>query len=75
VVSRKIIDKFKRLLNANEIKYREYVAQARLHLDVMLPSDLSVINQLCAKILEKIFLVSPNDVINFTADGFRFKNE
>ena len=68
------INKFRRLINVNEMKYREYVAQARLHIDVMLPSNLSVINQLCAKILEKIFLVSPNDVINFTADGFRFNN-
>jgi len=69
------IQRFKNILQAKQIKYREYVAQSDLHLDVMLPSDLSVIKDLCAKILKKIFFVKPDDVINYTPDGFRFKND
>ena len=67
------IKKLKKLLQAKEIKYREYVAQSDLHLNVMLPSDLSVIKDLCTEILETIFSVKPNDVINYTPHGFRFK--
>lgn len=69
------IKKIKNLLQAKKIKYREYVAQSDLNLDVMLPSDLSVIKDLCAEILVKIFSVKPNNVINYTPHGFRFKKD
>jgi len=57
------------------MKYHDYVAQSNLNFRVMLPPDLPVIKSLCTEILESIFWVKPNDVINYTPDGFRFKNE
>jgi hypothetical protein len=69
------IKKFKDLMHANKIKYRENIAQSSIHLTAMLPSNLSMIKYLCAEILEKIFIVTPNDVINYTPNGFRFKKD
>ena len=66
------IKKIKNLLQVRKIKYREHVAQSDLNLNLMLPSDLPVIKDLCTEILEKIFTVKPTDVINYTPHGFRF---
>jgi hypothetical protein len=67
------IKKFKSLMNAYGIQYKENNYQDSLSLTVLLPSKLSVIEKLSNDILKKIFLVSQKDVINFTPDGFRFK--
>ena len=71
----KDIKKFKDLLLSKQMNYRDYVAQSELNLRVMLPSDLAMIKSLCTEILMSIYSVKPNDVINYTPDGFRFKKE
>ena len=70
----KEINILKKILKDSKIECREYIAQSRLHIDVMLPSDLPTIKKICFDILKKIYIVSPNDVISYTPNGFRFKN-
>jgi len=71
----KDIKKFMNLLLSKQMNYRDYVAQSELNLRVMLPSDLAMIKSLCTEILVSIYSVKPNDVINYTPDGFRFNKE
>jgi hypothetical protein len=66
------ISRFKELMHVNNIEYNEYIAQSSMNLTALLPSDLTVIKSLCIEILDKIFFVSPDDVIQYTPDGFRF---
>ena len=73
--NKKDIGKFKDLMNAKNLRYRENVAQKTWSLTVLLPSDASVIEDVSAEILQKIFIVSPSDIINYTPDGFRFKKD
>ena len=73
--NKKDIGKFKDLMNAKNLRYRENVAQKTWSLTVLLPSDASVIEDVSAEILQKIFIVSPNDIINYTPDGFSFKKK
>jgi hypothetical protein len=72
--NQKEIDGLKNILKKYKIDYRSYVAQSNLHFSVELPSDLAIIKMVCSDILKNIFMVSPNDTINYTAHGFRFDN-
>ena len=73
--NKKDIKKFKNFLLSKQMNYQEYVAQSELNLRVMLPPDLTMIKSLCTEIFKSIYSVKPNDVINYTPDGFRFKKE
>lgn len=66
------IKKFKKLLNDNDLRYRENNYQESLSFSVQLPSDLSFIKKLSNEILVNIYLLSQKDLIKYTPDGFRF---
>lgn len=67
------IEKFKQLLNDNDLRYREDTQQTISSFTVWLPPDLPFIKELSKKILVDVYQLSEKDVINFTPDGFRFE--
>lgn len=67
------IAKFKSMLHANTIEYKTYTAQGSLNFSVMFPHDLPMIEKLSRNILVDIFLLSEQDTISYTPDGFRFE--
>jgi hypothetical protein len=67
------IDKFKSMLQANTIEYKAHTAQGLLNFSVLLPHDLPMIEKLSRHILVDIFLLSEQDTISYTPDGFRFE--
>ncbi len=69
------IRKLKELMQKNKIEYKECIFPSDVHITPLLPSDFSVINTFCTEILEKIFLITPNDIIKLSPYGFRFKKE
>ena len=66
------IEKIKKLINDDDLRYREDNHLETSSFTVWLPSELSFIKKLSNEILVNIYLLSQKDVINFTPDGFRF---
>ena len=71
--NKKDIKKLKTLMKANKLRYKENIYQESLSLTVLLPPKVSLIEKFSTDILKDIFLVSQDEVINYTPDGFRFK--
>jgi hypothetical protein len=67
------ITKFKSMLQANTIEYKTHTAQGLLNFSVLFPHDLPMIEKLSRNILVDIFLLSEQDTISYTPDGFRFE--
>lgn len=67
------IKKFKTMMNSQNLSFKENTYQDSLNLTVLLPSKLSLINKFSMDILTDIFLVPSDGIVNYTPDGFRFK--
>lgn len=66
------IEELKQIYSERKLKGKHYRIQSTIHFQAYLSDNIDEIKRLCFDIFERVYCVSPREIIKYQADGFRF---